>query len=153
MKNIEETEKAKRAAAERKEGKRRADDEFLAATRCESRLLPSCQVGLILSVYFLVYKPTGKHKSDADIIRDAKLEAMGIRPEDVERRHQHRDKTLTATDEIVSCSHIALSDVDGRLIFCSLAGDGTVQKENAKIARIVHLSDVYRALFPMSCYV
>lgn len=38
LKNIEETEKAKRAAAdERKEGKRKGgDDEFLAATRCES---------------------------------------------------------------------------------------------------------------------
>jgi len=84
LKNIEETEKAKRAVAdERKEGKRRSndDDEHLAATR--------------------FYKPNLKQKSDADIVRDAKLEAMGIRPDDFEPRQHHREKHQTATDDVV----------------------------------------------------
>jgi len=84
LKNIEETEKAKRAAAdERKDGKRRAnaDEEHLAATR--------------------FFKPNLKQKSDADILRDAKLEAMGLRPDDYEPRRNHNERNQNATDDIV----------------------------------------------------
>lgn len=41
-------------------------------------------------------------KSDADIIRDAKLEAMGMLPEDHEYRRPHHERTQMATDELVS---------------------------------------------------
>ncbi|OCH95936.1 hypothetical protein OBBRIDRAFT_787782 [Obba rivulosa] len=80
LKNIEETEKAKRLIEERKERAKKADDEaHLAATR--------------------FYRPNLKTKSDADIIRDAKLEAMGLPPEDHDRpRH---DRPQMATDEMV----------------------------------------------------
>ncbi|KLO19910.1 hypothetical protein SCHPADRAFT_817390 [Schizopora paradoxa] len=82
LKNIEETEKAKRMVADsRKDMKRqRNDEEHLVATR--------------------FFKPNTRQKSDADIIRDAKLDAMGLRAEDHEPR-QHRERVQTATDEIV----------------------------------------------------
>ncbi|EJD01558.1 uncharacterized protein FOMMEDRAFT_135745 [Fomitiporia mediterranea MF3/22] len=82
LKNIEETEKAKRAVAEaKKERRQNNDEEHLAATR--------------------FYKPNIKQKSDADIIRDAKLEAMGLRPDDYEPRRHHPEKVQTATDEMI----------------------------------------------------
>ncbi|KAI0776195.1 hepatocellular carcinoma-associated antigen 59-domain-containing protein [Trametes elegans] len=82
LKNIEETEKAKRLIAEqRKERQKQQDDEaHLAAAR--------------------FYRPNLKAKSDADILRDAKLEAMGLNPEDHEAR-RHSDRAQMATDEIV----------------------------------------------------
>jgi len=81
LKNIEETEKAKRIAADSRGLKRQNnDEEHLAATR--------------------FFKPNTRQKSDADIVRDAKLEAMGLRAEDHEPR-QHREKVQTATDEMV----------------------------------------------------
>lgn len=52
-------------------------------------------------IAFEVFKSNTRQKSDADIIRDAKLEAMGLRAEDHEPR-QHREKAQTATDEMVS---------------------------------------------------
>ncbi|KAI9068453.1 hypothetical protein FKP32DRAFT_1608877 [Trametes sanguinea] len=83
LKNIEETEKAKRMLAEqRKERQRQMDDEaHLAAAR--------------------FYRPNLKAKSDADILRDAKLEAMGLNPEDHDHVHRHHDRPQMATDEIV----------------------------------------------------
>lgn len=47
-----------------------------------------------------VYRPNLKTKSDADILRDAKLEAMGLPPEE----HEHRrpsERSQMATDEMV----------------------------------------------------
>jgi len=46
-----------------------------------------------------VYQPNLRQKSDADIMRDAKMEAMGLRPEDHEppKRKQNR----MATDDMV----------------------------------------------------
>ncbi|KAI0832687.1 hepatocellular carcinoma-associated antigen 59-domain-containing protein [Trametes gibbosa] len=82
LKNIEETEKAKRQIAEqRKERARQVDDEaHLATTR--------------------FYRPNLKAKSDADILRDAKLEAMGLNPEAHEARRPS-DRAQMATDELV----------------------------------------------------
>jgi len=82
LKNIEETEKAKRMVAEERKDRKKVsnDEEHLAASR--------------------FYRPNLKTKSDADILRDAKLEAMGMPPEQQERRHRH-DKAQMATDEIV----------------------------------------------------
>ncbi len=42
-----------------------------------------------------------KTKSDAEILRDAKLEALGLLPDEKERR-PHRDRPQMATDEMVS---------------------------------------------------
>ena len=99
MKNIEETEKAKRQVAEeRKDRKRGADDEeHLAAARCE------CQIYKALNQShwrFIVYRPNMKTKSDAEILRDAKLEAMGLPPEE-HSRQSHHDRPQMATDELV----------------------------------------------------
>ncbi|PSR93804.1 hypothetical protein PHLCEN_2v4699 [Hermanssonia centrifuga] len=83
LKNIEETEKAKRIVAEeRKERKKPTDDEeHLAAAR--------------------FYRPNMKTKSDADILRDAKLEAMGLPSEEHNHRRQHHERQQMATDELV----------------------------------------------------
>jgi len=85
LKNIEETEKAKRVVAEeRQERKKPAvnpDEEHLVATR--------------------FYRPHLKAKSDADILRDAKLEAMGLPPQEDAPRKPHYEKSQMATDELV----------------------------------------------------
>ncbi|KAI6034903.1 hepatocellular carcinoma-associated antigen 59-domain-containing protein [Pisolithus orientalis] len=81
LKNIEETEKAKRQVAEeRKEHKKvDNDEEHLVATR--------------------FYRPHIKQKSDAEIMRNAKLQAMGL-PVPEERRPRN-DRPQMATDDIV----------------------------------------------------
>jgi len=81
LKNIEETEKAKRVLTEGKERKKPSNnEEHLVATR--------------------FYRPNLKQKSDADIMRDAKMEAMGLRPEDHEPQ-QKQTRNQMATDEMV----------------------------------------------------
>jgi len=58
---------------------------------------------IILSVlkHSQVYRPNLRPKSDADILRDAKLEAMGLPPQDESPRRTNHDRHQTATDEIV----------------------------------------------------
>jgi len=48
----------------------------------------------------LVFRPNLRMKSDADIIRDAKLEAMGLPPDEGHAR-PHHDRPQMATDEMV----------------------------------------------------
>jgi len=89
LKNIEETEKAKRVVAEERQERRKAvanDEEHLVATR--------------------FYRPNLKAKSDADILRDAKLEAMGLPPQDDMPKKSHYEKPQMATDELVSSASI-----------------------------------------------
>ncbi|PFH49234.1 hypothetical protein AMATHDRAFT_148058 [Amanita thiersii Skay4041] len=84
LKNIEETEKAKRVVAEERQERRKAvnrDEEHLVASR--------------------FYRPNLRPKSDADILRDAKLEAMGLPPQDGSQRKSHSEKPQMATDEMV----------------------------------------------------
>ncbi|PCH40895.1 hypothetical protein WOLCODRAFT_162635 [Wolfiporia cocos MD-104 SS10] len=83
LKNIEETEKAKRMISEdrRDRKKQNNDEEHLAAAR--------------------FYRPNLKAKSDADIIRDAKLEAMGLLPEEHDYQRPYHERNQTATDELV----------------------------------------------------
>ncbi|KAG6891684.1 hypothetical protein C0992_010087 [Termitomyces sp. T32_za158] len=83
LKNIEETEKAKRVVAEERQERRKPnnDEEHLVATR--------------------FYRPNLRAKSDADILRDAKLEAMGLPPQDDEPRHSNHERQQMATDEQV----------------------------------------------------
>ncbi|KAJ7228241.1 hepatocellular carcinoma-associated antigen 59-domain-containing protein [Mycena pura] len=82
LKNIEETEKAKRAVAEgRQEPRNKVNPE-------EAHLVAS-----------RFYRPNLKTKSDASVLRDAKLEAMGLPvPEEQPRRN---DGAQMATDELV----------------------------------------------------
>lgn len=100
MKNIEETEKAKRVVAEERQERKKTnnDEEHLVASRCEFYLF---------LIYFdllpklcAVYRPNLRAKSDADILRDAKLEAMGMPPQDNSPRRT-TERTQMATDEIV----------------------------------------------------
>ncbi|KAJ3755646.1 hepatocellular carcinoma-associated antigen 59-domain-containing protein [Lentinula raphanica] len=82
LKNIEETEKAKRVVAEERSERKKPqnnDEEHLVASR--------------------FYRPNLKLKSDADIMRDAKLEAMNLPPSEDQPRRQ--DRPQMATDEIV----------------------------------------------------
>ncbi|KAL0950237.1 hypothetical protein HGRIS_010223 [Hohenbuehelia grisea] len=81
LKNIEETEKAKRVVAEERQDRKRSnnDEGHLVASR--------------------FYRPDLRQKSDADIMRDAKLEAMGVAPRDDSQRRQ--DRPQMATDEMV----------------------------------------------------
>ena len=48
-----------------------------------------------------VYRPNLKQKSDAELLRDAKMEAMGIVPRDDQHRRPHHERTQMATDELV----------------------------------------------------
>jgi hypothetical protein len=125
LKNIEETEKAKRVLTEGKERKKPSNnEEHLVATRCK-RMLATLLPHLLLNLV-LVYRPNLKQKSDADIMRDAKMEAMGLRPEDHEPQ-QKQTRNQMATDEMVSaaCLHITFSE------YTLLAGHGTLQETHA----------------------
>ncbi|KAF8638619.1 hypothetical protein AX17_002160 [Amanita inopinata Kibby_2008] len=85
LKNIEETEKAKRVVAEERQERKKVvvsnDEEHLVAAR--------------------FYRPNLRAKSDADILRDAKLEAMGLPPQGDAPRKSHYEKAQMATDELV----------------------------------------------------
>ncbi|KAJ7368734.1 hepatocellular carcinoma-associated antigen 59-domain-containing protein [Mycena albidolilacea] len=84
LKNIEETEKAKRVVAEGRQEQRKKvnnDEEHLVASR--------------------FYRPNLKTKSDADILRDAKLEAMGMPVQDDQPRRTNEGGAQMATDELV----------------------------------------------------
>ncbi|KAF9464793.1 hepatocellular carcinoma-associated antigen 59-domain-containing protein [Collybia nuda] len=83
LKNIEETEKAKRVVAEERQDRRKVnnDEEHLAASR--------------------FYRPNLRTKSDSDILRDAKLEAMGMPPQEDQPRRSNPERTQMATDEMV----------------------------------------------------
>ncbi|KAI0065712.1 hypothetical protein BV25DRAFT_1797810 [Artomyces pyxidatus] len=89
LKNIEETEKAKQEMSHVRKDRKKTntnDEEHLAASRCD--------------LVSPVYRPNLRMKSDADIIRDARLEAMGLPPE--EEHHRPRsDRPQMATDEAV----------------------------------------------------
>ncbi|KAJ7639304.1 hepatocellular carcinoma-associated antigen 59-domain-containing protein [Roridomyces roridus] len=85
LKNIEDTEKAKRVVAEGRQQephkRDKNDEEHLVATR--------------------FYRPNLKtSKSDANILRDAKLEAMGLPPQEEAPRRTHEGAQM-ATDEMV----------------------------------------------------
>ncbi|KAI0029042.1 hepatocellular carcinoma-associated antigen 59-domain-containing protein [Vararia minispora EC-137] len=84
LRNIEDTEKAKLVLTQEKKERRkpqRNDEEHLVSTR--------------------FYRPNLKMKSDADIIRDAKREAMGLPPQEEEQYRPRNDRPQTATDDIV----------------------------------------------------
>ena len=100
LRNIEETEKAKRQVAEeRKERKKvNTDEEHLVATRCTCLFLKFL-ASLREWMPCAVYRPHMKQKSDVEIMRDAKLEAMGLLPQ--EDRKMRHDKPQMATDELV----------------------------------------------------
>ncbi|KAG8968541.1 hypothetical protein FRC03_006941 [Tulasnella sp. 419] len=81
LKNIEETEKAKRMIADNKKEKRsQGDDE-----------------GHLASARF--YRPHQQAHSDNDALKNAKLEAMGLPPEHEPRRN--KDRKDVATDDVV----------------------------------------------------
>jgi len=85
LKNIEDTEKAKLLMTQEKEKERRRlhgnDEEHLASTR--------------------FYRPNLRVKSDADIIRDAKREAMGLPPQGDDEYRPRHERPQMATDELV----------------------------------------------------
>lgn len=84
LKNIEETEKAKRTVDENRQQRKKVkadDEEHLVAQR--------------------FYRPGYRAKSDADILRDAKLEAMGLPPREDSPRRRNYERTQMATDEMV----------------------------------------------------
>jgi hypothetical protein len=55
-----------------------------------------------------VYRPGYKARSDADILRDAKLEAMGLPPKEESPRRSNHERNHMATDEIVRDQHSSL---------------------------------------------
>lgn len=81
-----------------------------------------------LSSHCTVYRPHLKQRSDAEIMRDAKLEARGLPPQE-ERKPRH-DKPQMATDELVR----GLAPTRRRYDLTLALGHGTVQETNAKIA-------------------
>jgi hypothetical protein len=100
LKNIEETEKAKRVVAEERQERKKTsnDEEHLAASRCTFQY-NRIRVTELISV--TVYRPDIKQKSDTDILRDAKLEAMGMLPPDDQPRRTYHERPQMATDELV----------------------------------------------------
>lgn len=61
-------------------------------------------------------------------MRDAKLEAMGLRPDDHEYRRPS-DRAQMATDEIV-CTHFLGRGITLTIVAIAL-GDGEIQEEDA----------------------
>jgi len=88
LKNIEETEKAKRQVAEdRRTGNNKKDS-----------VVPKDEEHLAASRF---YRPHSTEQSDAEALRRAKLEAMGLSPEPDHRRPNNEGRNQTATDEMV----------------------------------------------------
>jgi len=79
LKNIEDTEKAKRQVADERKDKPRASNDDLVANR--------------------FYRPNAGKTSDASLLRNAKLEAMGLAPEPSSKATTSRKEV--ATDEAV----------------------------------------------------
>ena len=101
--------------------------------------------------FCIVYKPNLKQKSDADIIRDAQLEAMGLRAEDHEHRRNY-DKPQVATDEIVSLQwspYCKWMVVDTSF---HTSGYGKVQEEDEKIVAQQRIALVVLASFESRLY-
>ncbi|TFL00674.1 hepatocellular carcinoma-associated antigen 59-domain-containing protein [Pterulicium gracile] len=83
LRNIEDTEKAKQSIAEARADKKKIveeGEEHLAANR--------------------FYRPNMKGKTDADILREAKMEAMGMQVSD-DRPQRNTNQAQSATDEAV----------------------------------------------------
>lgn len=74
-------------------------------------------------------------KSDADIIRDAKLEAMGLPPSEDQPRRQ--DKPQMATDEVVSATLPCL--LSGLCDLIQNTGYGALQETDAQVIPFVDL--------------
>jgi len=100
LRNIEETEKAKLTLSQgRTRDHKTPDDEaHLAATRCGSFLFALHALTLV-NLPRIVYRPALRAKSDADIIRDARREALGLPPAHEEEDRQRGPRM--ATDEQV----------------------------------------------------
>ncbi|KAH8984240.1 hepatocellular carcinoma-associated antigen 59-domain-containing protein [Lactarius akahatsu] len=98
LRNIEETEKAKITLSHgRSRDRKQPDDEaHLVATRCTLSFTSPSQPKHLLCA---VYRPSLRAKSDADIIRDARREALGL-PPTVEEEDRGRGPRM-ATDEMV----------------------------------------------------
>ena len=79
-------------------------------------------------------------KSDADIIRDAKLEAMGLPPQ--EDHHPRRDRPQMATDEMVR-----LLALRPEVRTHMGTGYGTLQEAYAKIVSIIYPPSVFLLLY------
>ena len=97
------TEKAKQALtqARKDRAKRQNDDEeHLSAARCTCMPLQKHPFAF-LSLFSLVFRANTRMKSDADIIRDARLEAMGLPPAEESELHRGNRKPQMATDEMV----------------------------------------------------
>ncbi|VDB89941.1 unnamed protein product [Peniophora sp. CBMAI 1063] len=83
LKNIEETEKAKQDMAHERQARK--------------RLVPSDEQHLVNQRF---YQPNLRMKSDADIIRDAKREAMGLPPQEEEEYRPRNQHGQVATDDL-----------------------------------------------------
>lgn len=100
---------------------------WLPDVRCRFSVYDWALIGL------LVYRPNLRPKSDADILRDAKLEAMGLPPQDDSPRRTNHDRHQTATDEIVCVVYGSLGYSDVHLLL--LLGHGALQETNAQVIR------------------
>lgn len=143
LKNIEETEKAKQALTQaRKDRQKRQndDEEHLSAARCTFYTLTPTDDQLTHNQHYIVFRPNTRMKSDADIIRDAKLEAIGLPPAEDHEPHRgnrpRHDRPQMATDEMVrifGCSSFSL----GFISFHIFIGYGAVQEADAKVVACV----------------
>jgi hypothetical protein len=79
------------------------DEEHLVASRCMSSPF---SLGRSLNRH-PVYRPNLKTKSDADILRDAKLEAMGMPVQDDQPRRTNHEGAQMATDELESPCYLS----------------------------------------------
>ena len=100
--NIEETENAKGQVAKEHNERKKVNNNEEHPVATPVRFFPPFFADECLNLSSLVgavYRPHMKQRSDVDIMRDAKLEAMGYAPqEDLKPRH---DKPQMATDEMV----------------------------------------------------
>ena len=56
---------------------------------------------MLIDGHSTVYRPNLRAKSDTDILRDAKLEAMGLPPQDDLPHRSNQERAQMATDELV----------------------------------------------------
>lgn len=125
LRNIEDTEKAKRVLFEDK-AKGEEEDTF-AADRCES--LPPPFVVQILTLYSAVYRARRPMESDADALAKARKVAAGEAAE--KQKIAGVGRRELATDDQVSFYFLLLVAASNLMLTARSTGDESIQKETA----------------------
>ena len=103
------------------------DEEHLVASRCAYHW--TFEMPAKAHDQRTVYRPNLRAKSDTDILRDAKLEAMGLPPQDDLHRRSNQERVQMATDEMVGLHNYKFFF----LLNNTFIGDGALQETYAEM--------------------